>query len=171
MFRNETLSTLTSRTNRDRRNESRSIASVSSVPSAGCESHSGLSDRSHIAARPAMVVPRPLTYSSTTDVEDLPLILDHFSFSPGWQRHDSSMSFLTRMIQLSGKDSALIYSCRAAARSYFSNRLRTAENRSRELATYGKALTATNNLLQDRNACSRDDTALASVWLLGLHEV
>ncbi|KAI9723750.1 MAG: hypothetical protein M1812_001050 [Candelaria pacifica] len=149
IFRNENLSTLAARAGRDRCNKSPSTTGVST----------------------AMVVPQPLRSSSTAEAEELPLILDHFSSSPGWQRGDGSIGFLTRMVQQSAEDSAIVYSCRAAARACLSNRQRTTNNRSREVDTYGKALAATNAVLQDRKACSSDDTALASVWLLGLHEV
>ena len=187
IFRNENLRTLTERASRDRRAKPRSSTNVSNVRQenssaflvhqgyaqtiAGLERHTGFPHRSQTAAHYAMVVPRPLRTSSTAEAEELPLILDHFSSSPSWQRHDGSMGFLTRMVQHSTEDSALIYSCRAAARAYFSNRQRTTENRSRELDTYGKALVATNAVLRDRKACSSDDTALASVWLLGTYEV
>ena len=171
IFRNENLSTLTIRASRNDRNKSPSSTAVSNIRPDRLEPQSELSQGRRLATEPAIAIARPLTYASTTEVEDLPLMLDHFSFSPGWQRHDSSMSFLTLIVQRSAEDSALIYSCRAAARAYFSNRLGTIENRSKALAAYSKALAATNAVLQDQKACSRDDTALASVWLLGLREV
>lgn len=171
LFRNENPSTLTAKASRRRHNESRSSTGVSNLPSADRQSQTIHPHRSRLAPCSAAIVPRALTYSSTTEVEELPLILDHFSFSPGWQQHDDSMSFLTRLVDRSAENSALIHSCRAAARAYFNNRLTTTKNKSRQMASYGKALAATNTMLQDREACSRDDIALASVWLLGLHEV
>ena len=170
-FRNESQSTFTARANQDQRKKSRTTISVASLPCTGLQSPSDSSCSHHAPALSTREVPRPLTYSSTTNVEELPLILDSFSYSPGWQNHASSMTFLNDMVQQSAEDSALISACRAVARAYFSNRLQTIENKSNELATYGKALAATNALLRDREACSRDNTALASVWLLGLHEV
>lgn len=170
-FRNESQSTFTARANQDQRKKSRTTFSVATLPSTGFGSPSDSSYRHHPPALSIREVPRPLTYSSTTDVEELPLILDSFSYSPGWQNHESSKTFLNGMVQQSAEDSALISACRAVARAYFNNRLQTIENKSKELATYGKALAATNALLRDREACSRNNAALASVWLLGLHEV
>ena len=171
IFWNENPSTLTAKASRGRRNESVSDMGVSLALSAEVQPQREITSRSRLASCSAVTVPRPLTYGSTTEVEELPLTLDQWSFSPGWQRHDSSTSFLTRIVEQSAENTALIYCCRAAARAYFNNRLRTTENRLKQLAAYGKALVATNTVLQDREVCSRDDTALASVWLLGQHEV
>ena len=187
IFRNENPTTLTARAHQDGRKKSHSSTGVFDIrqenPSkylfheeyaqtiARLGGHAGIPQKRHLAARLAQVVPQPLRFISTAETEELPLVLNHFSFATGWQQQDGSMNFLTRMVQHSAEDSALIHSCRALARAYFNNRQRTTENRSRQLDTYGKALVKTNNVLRDPSACSSDDTALTSVWLLGLHEV
>lgn len=75
------------------------------------------------------------------------------------------------MLQQSMEDSPLTYACRAVARAYFANRKPTADNRSMAVCMYGKALAATDAALQSPKVCAVDNITLASVFLLGLHEV
>lgn len=133
--------------------------------------HTERLDRNNAAGLPRVEVLRPLISSSTAEAEDLPLILHHFSYWPGWQKNDDSISFLSALLQQSGPNSPLTYACKAIARAYFSNRRPTADNRSMEVTTYGKALAATNAALRSPGVCAADDGILASVFLLGLHEV
>ncbi|OQU98387.1 hypothetical protein CLAIMM_04182 [Cladophialophora immunda] len=90
------------------------------------------------------------------------------------QRHKATLglidtNFLSSMVSEAGPDSSIVLACRAIGHAFLTRKNDRPETRSMRVETYGQALKATNEALEDPVTQMQDET-LASVWLLSLYE-
>lgn len=196
MFRHEDMSTYETNSNRDRRrartDSSRpsSLKSASPVATGPSFSLDGLSHRrlfegatrlSHgvwkfgtslngidsLISSPAW---SPPAQGETLEDIAVALTLGLFSGPTGEYREFGVVDFLPSMLAESHEGSPLVLSCHAIALAYLSNKSGQDEIKAYRTEAYGRALAATNSLLNDQELC-KEDEACVCVYLLSIYEV
>jgi hypothetical protein len=100
----------------------------------------------------------------------IPLVLNQFSSLVDGDRFYGFLDFLPGLYTATSKTSCLIFATNAVAKTYITNQTHSPIDENELRHVYIEALRSTNLALQSPSESVQDST-IAAVWLLSIHEV